>query len=518
MGSEPDKVNDSLSRLIEAIYRNGMFTRGLGTIVTDELHVYEEGINAVSQASYLNVGDPLATERLMETAANFSRLTEVNPQGRRLFVSNYFGGDTIVREAPWQWSKAYSYLILHPGIRLVDYNGSPELKRLLLELADGYLAYGTQGADGAWSFPAEINWPDGATRGAGGPAQTNLLMWAAWRWTGDAKYLRPIEQVLREGGLSALSGIVNSDLSLELDRPALRDPLVRAAASGGDNPLALGMAWQATGDKTYLERLYDGQRKAATLRMPMMTVDQWWTDRVEIPSQELQRQRLGGVALWRNAIVQGNRISWRFDQPRDAEKLAVLVREPSRTGFRVVAYNLSDQPLTATITGAEVATGDWSVSQGLDADGDDRAEATEARELAFGSGQSTIATFAPGAATVLEFGLVGAEVDARSRPDAAIAARDVVRERRGLKVRVHSLGSRPTPAGRVVLESATGAELASAPFPSLAAPDDLIPRTAAVRLAVPRSAALSGAVVRIRLDGAPEEITLSNNTALVPER
>ena len=518
MGSEPDKVNASLSGLIEAIYRIGMFTRGLGTIVTDELHVYEEGINAISQSSYLNVGDPLATERLMETAANFSRLTEVNPQGHRLFVSNYFGGDKIVRETPWQWSKAYSYLILHPGIRLVDYNGSPELKRLLLELADGYLAHGTQGADGVWSFPAEINWPDGATRGTGGPAQTNLLMWAAWRWTGDTKYLGPIEQVLREGGFAALSGIVNSDLSLDLDRPALREPLVRAATSGGDNPLALSTAWQATGDKAYLERLYDGQRKAATLRMPMMTVDQWWTDRVEIPSQELQRQRLGGVALWRNAIVQGNRISWRFDGPRDAEKLAVLVREPTRTGFRVVAYNLSDQPLTTVITGAEIAAGDWNVSQGIDADGDDRAETVEIRSLAFGSGQSTAATFVPGATTVLEFRLAGTEIDARSRPDAAIAARDLVREHGQLKVTVHNLGSQPTPTGRVVLESATGAELASASLPSLAPPNDLIARTVAVRLAVPRGAVPSGAVVRIRLDGAPEEITLSNNTALVPER
>lgn len=517
MGVEPDKITRSLAELIDATHRNDMWEKGLGKIVTDELHVYEEGINAISQASYLTPSDPQAVERLMETAARYSDLTAVNPKGNRLFVSNYFGGDHIVREDPWQWSKPYSYLILHPGIRLVDYNGSPQVKALLLELADGYLAHGRQDAQGVWSFPAEINWPDGATRGSGGPQQTNLLMWAAYRWTGDAKYLRPIEQALREGGPQALNGILNGDLSVELNRPEMRRLWAEAGRSPSATPLTLHAAWAATGDKTYLERGYDALRQSATLRMPMMTEDHWWTDRVEIPTQELQRQRLGGVALTRNAIVQGNLIGWRFADDADATKLAVLVREPTRTGFRIVAYNLSDKPIEATVTGAQIASGRWTVRQGVDTDGDDRIDgAASPSGRDFGKGSGLTFSFAPGVTTVLELALDGAEVDVRDRPDLGLATRDVVWRGGALETTIHSLGSRDAGAAKLVLEGADGRILAEAAVPALTAPNDLKAKTARVRITPPRGASLTGARLRILYDGA--EIALDNNSAALPAR
>ena len=517
MGVEPDKINASLNALIDAIYRNGMFTNGLGTITTDELHVYEEGINSISQAYLLNRGDPLTTERLMETAVRLQDLTEVNAAGHRHFVSNNFGGNKIVREAPWQWSKPYSHLILHPGLMLVDYNGSPELRRLLLELADGYLAHGVQDADGAWSFPHEINWPDDATRGSGGPQQTNLLLWAAWRWTSDAKYLRPLDQALREGGPGALSSIVSTDLALELGRPGLNPVLTAAAGASDANAYTLNAAWQASGDKTILERLYDEQRRSNTLRMPMMTEDHWWSDRVDIPSQELQRQRLGGIALWRNTIVPGNRISWRFDTPGDAQRLGILVREPTATGFRVIAHNLSAAPITATVTGAQVSSGTWSVAQGIDGDGDDRIDGgAQIRDAAFGPGQSLPAIFPSGRTTVMEFKLSSLAADIWDRPDIGIAPRDLRWTGPSLTVTVHSLGARDAPPGRVTLESADGRAIAEVVLPALAAPNDLRAKTADVTLPVPRSANLTGAVVRLTLDEV--ELTLNNNRAVIPNR
>jgi len=515
MGVAPDKVNASLSALVEATYRNGMFTRGLGTIVTDELHVYEEGVNAISQHSYLNPGDPVAVARLMETAVRYQDLTAFNPLGDRLFVSNYYGGDHIVTEAPWQWSKPYSYLILHPGIRLVDWNGSPQLKQLLLELADGYLAYGRQDEHGRWTYPSEINWPDGATRGNAGPQQTNLLMWAAYRWTGDDKYLRPIEQVLREGGASALAGTIGSDLSEALNRPELRDVWTAAASAPNASNPALHFAWAATGDKAYLERLFDQLRRAAQFRMPMMTEDHWWVDRVEIPTQELQRQRLGGVALWRNSIVQGNLVSWRFSQPDDAEQLGLLLQEPTPTGFRIVAHNLSDRPITARLTGAGIATGSWSIRQGVDANGDDAAEAPgEVALIAFGRDQAISLEFPPGLTTVIELALDGPATDVRDRPDLALSAANVIWRGGALEAVVHSLGSRPATGGLLRLEDARGGTLAEARIPDLAAPDDLLPRSVAVRLEPPAGSNLTGASLRVLLPEA--EVSSANNRAPVP--
>ncbi len=47
MGAEPDKVKQSLSRELEAMYRAEMWTNGLATAQYDELHSYEDGINVL---------------------------------------------------------------------------------------------------------------------------------------------------------------------------------------------------------------------------------------------------------------------------------------------------------------------------------------------------------------------------------------------------------------------------------------------------------------------------------------
>jgi hypothetical protein len=515
MGVSPDKIRSSLSRLIEATYRNGMWRNGLGAIVTDELHVYEEGVNAISQLSYLAPDDPQNIERLMQTAARYSDLTEINPAGNRLFVSNYYGGDLIVRQDPWQWSKPYSYLILHPGIRLVDYNGSPTLKALLLDLADGYLAHATVDTRGDRIYPTEINWPDGATRGSGGPQQTNLLMWAAYRWTGDERYLGPIEQVIRQGGPRALTGIINGDLGLELVRPDLNTGWVEAADDRRPSSIALHGAWAATGNKAYLVRLYDQLRQSAALRMSMMTEDHWWTDRVEIPTQELQRQRLGGVALSRNAIVQGNLISWRFSDESDATKLAVLVIDPRPTHFRIVAHNLSDGPIEAAVIGAQIASGRWTVDQGLDDNGDDRAEtATTRSSHAFSSGASLAFRFMPGATTILDFSLESPEPDIRERVDLGLSDHGITRTADTIAVTVHALGSRDSDEATLLLETLDGLILAQSVIPPLAAPNDLQPSRAVVQIRAPDVHYPEG--LRLRIRYTQPEISTDNNTLVLP--
>jgi hypothetical protein len=58
MGVDPDKINASLRALSDAVYKNGMIVNGLSYITSDELHVYEEGINADAERLYLNWGEP----------------------------------------------------------------------------------------------------------------------------------------------------------------------------------------------------------------------------------------------------------------------------------------------------------------------------------------------------------------------------------------------------------------------------------------------------------------------------
>lgn len=509
MGVDPDKLNASLKALIDASYRNGMWTNGLGTIQTDELHTYEEGINAISQAALLNRGDPQTLERLMATARRYDELTQVNAAGHRHIISSYYSGSHFARDTPWDWSKPQSHLVLHPGMALVDYNGSPRLRTLLLELADGYLAHGKPGPDGTIAWPADINWTTDAQRGSGvGP--TNMLLLSAFLWTGDAKYLAP----LGAPGSAGWSG-VNSDMARDLGRPELSQAYFAAAAKPGASSDALTFTAAETGDRSLLERLYADEIQAASIRMKMQTEDHWWTDRVETPSDQLQRARLGGVAHVRGRIVPGHRISWRFDNPEDALAVGILVREPARDSFRVVVWNMASTPVAAAISGAEVTPGQWRVTQGADADGDDKPDAGRTETVAFGPGEALPVILPPGA-SVVEFALAEAGPAMATRPDVGIGAADLVRRGGRLSVTVHSLGAVSSPGGRVVLEGPDGAVLATARFGALTPPNDLKPSTETVNLRLPRNLP-SGTRVQLVLDGAPAEVSAANNRLVWPQ-
>ena len=113
-------------------------------------------------------------------------------------------------------------------------------------------------------------------------------------------------------------------------------------------------AWQLTGNKGWLEKLHAEAIRSKSQNMYMLTEGHWWSDRVDQPNEILQRERLGGIALKRNQTWPGNAVSWRFADPEGAEQVAILVPGATPTHFRVIAYNMSDKPQRATMTGWDI--------------------------------------------------------------------------------------------------------------------------------------------------------------------
>jgi len=132
MGEIPDKTTQSLLALVDAAYRNDMLPLGLGKIQSDELHSYEEALNAKSEAMYVAYGDPKVVERLMESGRAYPRIVEKGADGQTHIVSSLFSGTSVARDGPWGWSHPYSYLILHPGIVLADFNANPGLRAMIV--------------------------------------------------------------------------------------------------------------------------------------------------------------------------------------------------------------------------------------------------------------------------------------------------------------------------------------------------------------------------------------------------
>ncbi len=521
MGVEPQRLNASLTALSDAVYRNGMFSNGLSTIETDELHAYEEGINTNSAMLYLNWGDPLTVERLMETVKAFDeRIILPNPKGDLLFSSNWFGGNKVYREPNWQWQKPYSFPVLHPAFLLGQYNADPTGRKLVIGLADGYLAHAGSDDQGRFTLPNEINWATGETRGGelnngSGSGDTMHTFWAAWRWTGDVRYLKALDYRVARGGPGALSNLGENYVEV-LGRQQDWYPKLTADAEAGKGGFANLMAWQATGNRDYISALHAEGIQAKAQREYMNTEGHWWSDRVEAPSEFLQRARLGGIALKRNQSWPGHTVSWRFAAEGDAERVGLLVHAPSRERFTVTSHNLGTRPIQAQMTGWNVASGQWQVRSGVDADGDGRIDGkASTRSVLLETSVAVPLVFQPGRTEVFEFERISAGTEVTTRPDLGIGRGDVRVDGRQLQVTVHSLGHMATGVGVAILEDAAGRELARTEVPAMEAPLDLQPRTAVVQLPLP-AGPRDALQVRVQLADGGEEVTRLNNVVPVP--
>jgi len=532
MGVEPEKIKESLVKELDAFYREGMFTNGLPTIQADELHSYEEGIQALGQSLLLDFGDPRQLERAMETSRALLKITGVNSAGHRHFRSSYYSGSKMAEEEPWGWSKPSSILALHPAMMLVDYNGNPQMKKIITELADGFLAHRQKPTGGSLRQSIAIRFADDK-EAPNNRGNVMPVFWAAWKWTGDPKYLQPF----RDQGARALESIPSNALD-QLDlRPTWGSEILTMTRAGAgrqrvgfatpntpnpnsqrlnvpppNNYAFSHLAWQMTGDKHFLESLYASQIEASAIREYMNTEGSMWIDRIDVPYSELQRARLGGVALTRNSLYPGQAVSWTFQSPANEESTAILVPNATQQSLKIIAYNLSQTSVKANMTVWDVDPGQWEMAQGVDTNGDDVIDGdgtTTMMELER-SGAIEL-TLPPGASTVLNLRLVARGISYWARPDLGISNEDVLLRDNKLSVKVHSLGGVNSLPTTLALLDQNGKVVISTPVPLLEAPADLLPRTTTITIVVPAGLRTDGCSVVLDPDAKLKEITRLNN-------
>jgi hypothetical protein len=422
----------------------------------------------------------------METSRKLEWITGVNQAGHRHVKTNYFNGLKMSEEGVWGWQKDYSVLVFQPGALLVQFNGAPATRKLILDLADGLLAHRKPTANGGYSIHNVINFRTDEDKA--GPLGVDwYVFWAAYKWTGDSKYLQP----LRDEGPAILRSLSADGL----DQLDVRDTWGKQLPAS-----SLHFAWQMSGDLHYLEQLYADQIEAAALREYLNTEGSLWIDRVNVDSAELQRARLGGIGLIRNSLYPGHVVSWKFQAPASDQSVAVAVSEGTPTHIKLIAYNLDQASVKALLTGWEIEPGKWEMTQ----DG-------STRTIDFERGRDVEVTFAPRATTAIELKLATKGVPYWSRPDLGIDPEDVHVEGARMTVKVHSLGAVDAPASRVVLRDRAGRVLATANVPPLKAPADLMPKTGDAALDLPANADWHGGTVSVEMTGADAEITLRNN-------
>jgi hypothetical protein len=516
MGADHDKLKHSLLRTLDAMYATNMFTNGLATAQYDELHSYEDGINVLGQAMMIDFGSPKQIERAMETSRRLEWLTGINVAGQRQVRSSYFSGTKMAEGGVWGWGKGRSYMVFHPALQLVLYNGMPETRKMVTEIADGFLAHRHLDANGKYGMHYAVNFHTNEDLADGNTPW--FMLWAAYRWTGDKKYLVPFGdnppdslRLINSDALDMLN--VRDTWGKQLLQTAVPD---RRTDSGTASETNLHLAWQLTGDTKNLDKLYASQIETAVDREFINTEGSLWIDRIYFNNGELQRARLGGVALMRNYIYPGNVVSWKFDAPATGQSVGILVPEGTPDHVKIIAYNLDPVAVKAKMTGWEIDPGKWEITQGVQrASADAPLRDVSTRTEEFERSRDVEVTFPPHVTTVLELKLVAKGVPYWSRPDLGIGEDDVKVEGDRVKVTVHSLGSVGAPASKVVLRDRAGKVLATAAVPSIKAPVDLFPKTAAVVLILPAGAEWKGGSVTVESSGKVPEITQRNNRVLL---
>jgi hypothetical protein len=510
MGSTPDNLRVSHDRTLEAMYKTHMFANGLASAQYDELHSYEDGINVLGQALMMDYGSPRQLERAMETSRRLEWLTGRNSAGQMQIRSAYYSGTKMAENGVWGWGKDRGYMVFHPALGLVSFNGTPRTRKLVEEIADGFLAHRRPDASGHYQMHFNVNFHTNEDLPSAGKTPW-FMLWAAYKWTGDTKYL----STFYDDPADSLR-LINADA---LDVLKVRDTwgkqLLQSVTDRSSSPLPnetnLHLAWQLTGDTSFLDKLYTTQIETAVNREFINTEGSLWIDRIYFNNGELQRARLGGVALMRNYIYPGNVVSWRFDKAGNEERVAILIPEGATDHIKVLAYNLADQPINASMTGWEIDPGEWEITQGTQAVENGPTLNPSTTTTTFERSRGLPVTFAPHTTTVLELKLVKKGVPYWSRPDLGIDPEDVKINGRRVSVTVHSLGGVDAPAGKVTVRNRDGKVIATAPTPALKAPSDLMPKTATVTMTLPSGTDIKGATVTLELTGTVPEITMMNN-------
>jgi catechol 2,3-dioxygenase-like lactoylglutathione lyase family enzyme len=528
MGTDPDKIQAAVRSLVDAIYDEGMFTNGLPTIQTDGLHAHEEGIEAQAQGMLVEYGSPKQLERMMETVKSLDeRVILKNKAGHRHFRSSYFSGTKLADEGVWEWSlQPQEFLLLQPALTLAEYNGNPRARRLAIDVADGLLAHARKDENGKIVIDYQVNFSSDSSRpsplgsrgmlaasmGDGATISTSTaglqLLWSVYNMTGDKKYLLPLLD-LGEEVLSILCPDVIDQLGL---RNTWGKRILGKTTPEKGPHLFRHIAWQLSGNKAYLENYYAEQAEESALREYINTEGSLWSDRVFAANRELQRSRLGGVALVRGAIHTGHVVSWKFKSPSREESAAILVPLATSKEIKIIVFALDQKPVEVSMTAWNIEPGTWEIVQGIDANGDENADTVlSVTTLPLERSRSIDLKFDPRKTTILILRLQTSSTPYVQRPDLGISKEDVQLQDNMLRVRVHSLGSVASHSTRIALME-NGKTIAIAPVPGLPAPQDLMPKYADVLLPVPPSTQLQKCIVRIDPQKTLNEITLMNNT------
>jgi hypothetical protein len=469
---------------------------GLSIADIDALHAYEEGINTMSVMPVLFYGDPRTVEWLMESSRNNTKFMRAQPDGSLNFYGDRFGWKNAQKLSDTPAANPLPGLLLHPDIMLWWYNGNPQAASAITRYLDHFGGYINKGYN-----PYDLDY-------------------AAYRISGDTKYLgfpRPDAN----GKYADLFSWSKRHPLIPANAPEARaQPWWPEYEKLAENPAQIRVGdwrWAVTRDRSTVEKSFEfalwgnpvsfspGVERYAYI----WTEAEPYADRIFLPTNTIAQFMLGGGNV-RNRQWPGFAVSYE----NLGGDFAALVQDQGVDRLTLAMFNLRETPREGALRVWQLEPGQYELKIGADANDDgvmDSVGSTQTLDLKRMS--SVPVSLPPRQGVIYEFRQLKKYTPLHERPDVAISPEDVRRDGASISVTVHNIGAANAKNIIVALLDKNGKTLAAEVLPQLAAPLDLLPKTAVVTLPYNSDA------TEVALDpqGALLEITeLNNRVALNP--
>jgi len=490
----------------------------------------------------IDYGNPIWIERTLKTGKLIRDLwTAKNDNGYRSFRSNYIGA-VMVGSGKQAANSSICLRAIQPVFTVYDYNHNPQLEKLLVELADGWVDASMQTGKGKprGIIPTTVSFPGVEMGGPGAPAwfdtgevpwrqffvwpqyrgyQVDLLLWA-YKATGDEKYLEPFSLAADylashepdpdapKGSPAWIAANLTEHSGIHFLQSMQEKKTINVAEATGDRSVVIEQS----------RKVHDKLRP----NWPLKTTDSLATDRVAFSGIVNPYFTLtgGGLAGGR-ATVGGIKPAVTYENTGRDFAAYVPVVDPA--ALKVVIYLFHDEPRKIGFCpwALEVG-GTYGLRAGPDADGDDRIdEVTDRKSFTLQSRAEPVYLDVPGRQTyVVEIEQTKPGVGVKVLlPDLAVHSGDLeFNAQRGMLIaRVHNVGALPVEDSLLRFYDGDpndgGVAIGSAMIPYVLPPNDFDPKTVRLGISWKPSRPEHEIYVALDPDGELSEISEANNVA-----
>ncbi|UCD30002.1 MAG: hypothetical protein JSV03_05875, partial [Planctomycetota bacterium] len=382
---------------------------GYAKWVSDVQHSAEPMSDSHPALIGLDYGNPVWIERCLATMRLMRDYwTGINERGHRHFRCMWFGAKELGQDKKWAVDVPCCGRATRPGLWIGWYQRNPAVIKLFREWMDAWAEDIMREEEGkpAGIMPAAVSFQEDKIGGYGKNWYDPDLYWsyfkypgymdliydhllAVYDWTGDEKYLKPIEAALdmameimadppKESPEEGSRAWAASVLHARMPRTAAKYRLFTGNTKYDEYLKKKGsnyVKFLLTGDKKPLIEGCESAAAQARNNFEFKTTEVLWTDRVSVSQEPMWGMFTGGVDV--AYYYPSYAVTWNNTSPH----FAALVTRGDKKSLKVLTCNFEEQTRQVQMKMWRLEPGSYELTAGPDANNDDLMDEVNDRRL-----------------------------------------------------------------------------------------------------------------------------------------